>query len=138
MTLSTIQQVVSFRLAAERYALDILNVQEIIRPLPITPVPLTPNWIAGVINLRGQIVPLIHLAPRLGLGAEPLQASTRFIIVRSQDESIGLVVDQVMEGLLVREREKILPPTFVVEKVLKEMRAFTAAMNGPIDTGLDT
>lgn len=103
MSLAEIQQVVSFRLAAERYALDILNVQEIIRPLPITPVPLTPDWIAGVINLRGQIVPLIHLARRLGLAAEPLDASTRFIIVRSQEESIGLVVDQVMEVWVLSE-----------------------------------
>ena len=59
-------QVVSFRLHKEVYALDILYVQEIIRVLPVTHVPRAADWIAGVINLRGKIIPLLRLATRLG------------------------------------------------------------------------
>lgn len=92
-------QVVSFRLQNEVYALDILHVQEIIKVLPVTQVPLSAAWISGVINLRGQIIPLVHLARRMGLQESPMDRNTRFMIVRGQEQSVGLVVDEVLEVL---------------------------------------
>ena len=86
-------QVVSFQIANETYALDILNVQEINRTTKVTKVPLTKNWIEGVINLRGQIVPLINLRKRFGLPPRPYDKKTRFIIIKNRGLSIGIVVD---------------------------------------------
>lgn len=109
-------QVVSFRLHNEVYALDILYVQEIIRILPVTHVPLAADWIAGVINLRGQIIPLIRLASRLGLAVEPESRSTRFMIVRNREQSIGLVVDEVLEVLRLSSRELETPPSHLAHR----------------------
>lgn len=98
-------QVVSFRLHKEIYALNILYVQEIIKPLSVTPVPLAPAWIAGVINLRGQIIPLIYLAGRLDLEQANDQRDTRFVIVRSREQSVGFIVDEVLEVLRLNPAE---------------------------------
>jgi purine-binding chemotaxis protein CheW len=103
-------QVVTFRLFNEVYALDILYVQEIIRLLPITHVPLAAEWIAGVINLRGQIIPLIRLASRLGLEVEAASRNTRFMSVRNRDQALGLIVDEVLEVLRLSSRVLEPPP----------------------------
>lgn len=103
-------QAVSFRLNNELYALNILDVQEIIKPVPITIVPLAPSWIAGVINLRGQIIPLIRLSQRLGLPGLSKDRSSRFIITRHRERRIGLVVDEVLEVLRLYNESLELPP----------------------------
>ena len=106
----SILQVVSFRLDNEVYALDILRVQEIIKLLPVTHVPHSASWIEGVINLRGQIIPLIHLARRLELSVSPPDRKTRFMIVRSRDQGVGLIVDEVLEVLRLKESQLEPPP----------------------------
>ncbi len=103
-------QVVSFRLYKEIYALNILYVQEIIKPLSVTHVPLASPWIAGVINLRGQIIPLIYLSRRLGLEQATYQRDTRFVIVRSREQSVGFVVDEVLEVLRLNADKTEPPP----------------------------
>lgn len=103
-------QVVSFRLHKEVYALDILAVQEIIKVLPVTTVPLAMPWIAGVINLRGQILPLMALGNRLELPIAPHTRNTRFMIVKGREQSVGLVVDEVLEVLRLPERALEAPP----------------------------
>ncbi|MBT9546046.1 MAG: chemotaxis protein CheW [Candidatus Sericytochromatia bacterium] len=109
-------QVVSFRLENEIYSLDILCVQEIIKALPVTQVPLTVSWIEGVINLRGQILPLINLASRLGLKPSPYQRDTRFVIVRGREQNVGLVVDEVQEVLRLPVSLLEPAPTTAVDK----------------------
>lgn len=109
-------QVVSFRLHNEVYALDILHVQEIIRVLPVTHVPRSADWIAGVINLRGQIIPLIRLASRLGLEVEASGRNTRFMIVRHHDQPLGLVVDEVLEVLRLGARVLEPPPSHLAHR----------------------
>lgn len=107
---NTVLQVVSFRLHNEVYALDILAVQEIIKILPITTVPLAMPWIAGVINLRGQILPLMTLGVRLELPPAPYSRNTRFMIVRGREQSVGLVVDEVLEVLRLPQSALEPPP----------------------------
>lgn len=109
-------QVVSFRLENEIYSLDILCVQEIIKALPVTQVPLTPPWLEGVINLRGQILPLINLAVRLGLKSAPYQRNTRFVIVRGREQNVGLVVDEVQEVLRLPLSQLEPAPATAVDK----------------------
>lgn len=109
-------QVVSFRLSNEVYALDILNVQEIIRVLPITHVPRAMDWVQGVINLRGQIIPLLCPAQRLHLVVDPITRHSRFIIMRQRDQAIGLIVDEVLEVLRIPPQALEAPPQHLAHR----------------------
>ncbi len=90
-------QVVIFYLAGVRYGIDILQVQEIIRMVGITPVAETSIAVEGVINLRGQIIPIINLSRRLGLPEKEKDQNTRVIVVVSNEKKVGLIVDLVLE-----------------------------------------
>ena len=90
-------QVVAFRLRKEEYGFNILNVQEIKGLTDITRVPFASDFIKGVINLRGSVLPVIDLKRRLGLQDTPYTDSTRIIIVKIDDVSVGMLVDAVSE-----------------------------------------
>lgn len=94
-------QLVAFKLNREEYGVSILYVQEIKRLTDITRVPYTPDFIKGVINLRGSVLPVIDLKKRLGLLDEPYSEDTRIIIVKVEEISIGMIVDAVTEVLEV-------------------------------------
>lgn len=91
------QQLVVFRLGTEEYGVDILQVQEIKRMLEITRVPQAPDFIEGVINLRGQIIPVLDLRRRFGFPAAERTADARIIVVNIGELVIGLIVDTVLE-----------------------------------------
>ncbi len=97
----TADQFLSFLIADEEYGIEILKVQEIKSWGPYTPLPKSPDYVLGVINLRGAIVPIIDLRARFGLPTTDYTATTAVIIVRtggSEDARIiGLVVDSVSE-----------------------------------------
>lgn len=107
-------QLVAFKLNREEYGVSILYVQEIKRLTDITRVPYTPDFIKGVINLRGSVLPVIDLKKRLGLADEPYSEDTRIIIVKVEDISIGMIVDAVTEVLEV-DPEHIEAPGAVVD-----------------------
>ena len=87
------------RVATESYALPILSIHEIIRMQPITHIPNTRSCVLGVINLRGQIIPVVSLRERLHMpDAEPAK-STRIVIVNDHDGVIGMIVDSVHQVL---------------------------------------
>ena len=90
-------QVVAFKLRNEEYGFSILNVQEIKGLTDITRVPFAPDFIKGVINLRGSVLPVIDLKKRLGLEDTPYTANTRIVIVRHDEISVGMLVDAVTE-----------------------------------------
>lgn len=90
-------QVVAFRLRKEEYGFNILNVQEIKGLTDITRVPFASDFIKGVINLRGSVLPVIDLKKRLGLQDTPYTDSTRIVIVKIDDISVGMLVDAVSE-----------------------------------------
>ena len=94
-------QLVAFKLSKEEYGVSILHVQEIKRLTDITRVPYTPDFIKGVMNLRGSVLPVIDLKKRLGLVEEPYSEDTRIIIVKVDDISIGMIVDAVTEVLAI-------------------------------------
>lgn len=94
-------QLVAFKLSKEEYGVSILHVQEIKRLTDITRVPYTPEFIKGVMNLRGSVLPVIDLKKRLGLVEEPYSEDTRIIIVKVDDISIGMIVDAVTEVLAI-------------------------------------
>ncbi|MBP3232784.1 chemotaxis protein CheW [Anaerovibrio sp.] len=90
-------QVVAFKLRNEEYGFSILNVQEIKGLTDITRVPFAPEFIKGVINLRGSVLPVIDLKRRLGLEDTPYTANTRIVIVQFDEVSVGMLVDAVTE-----------------------------------------
>jgi purine-binding chemotaxis protein CheW len=92
-------QVVSFRLGSEEYGVDISQVQEIIRMVEITHVPRAPKFMEGVINLRGQLIPIIDLRTRFGMQRIDKTKSTRIIVTEIGNKRVGIVVDSVSEVL---------------------------------------
>jgi purine-binding chemotaxis protein CheW len=113
---SELIQLVSFAIGKEQFGVVILMVQEIIRMVPITSIPNSPDFIEGVINLRGHIIPVIDLRKRLKLGplAEENKNNTRILIVNVQDRVTGFIVDAVSEVLKVPKSFIEPPPDIVV------------------------
>ena len=94
-------QLVSFHVGDEEFGLDILRVQEIIRIQPLTRVPNLPDYIDGVINLRGKVIPVIGLRKRLGLDKQSADKRTRIVVVDVHGQVLGFVVDSVSEVLRI-------------------------------------
>lgn len=94
-----IKQYVVFRLGNEEYGIDIQKVQIIERIQSITRVPKSPFFIKGVINLRGEIIPVMSLRNKFDLEEDKYDDETRIIIVKIDDNQIGMIVDQVIEVL---------------------------------------
>ncbi len=90
-------QVIVFKLGDERYRVDISQVREIIRPTQITRIPNAPDFVEGVINLRGQITTIINLRKRFGLPPKEIDNDTRIIVVEYDNAVIGMMVDTVNE-----------------------------------------
>jgi len=90
-------QVIVFNLGEERYGVDISQVREIIRPTQITRIPNAPDFVEGVINLRGQITTIINLRKRFGMEPKPIDNNTRIIVVEFDNAVIGMMVDTVSE-----------------------------------------
>lgn len=94
-------QVVSFKLGDEEFGLDILRVQEIIRLQELTHVPNSPVFVDGVINLRGEVIPVIALRRRCGLPVQEHDKQTRIVVLEVQNMVLGLIVDSVSEVLRI-------------------------------------
>ncbi|BBB93162.1 MAG TPA: chemotaxis protein CheW [Methylomusa anaerophila] len=106
-------QLVVFKLGREEYGIGILQVQEIKRMTDITRVPHTPEYIKGVMNLRGSVLPVIDLKKRLSLPPQDYTDDTRIIIVKVEDITVGMIVDAVSEVAAV-DSDHIEPPQTVV------------------------
>jgi len=107
-------QLVTFNLGSEEFALDILLVQEINRRVEITKVPKTPEFVEGVINLRGKIVPVLDLRKRFGLVGHEFTAQSRIIVVNIDNRVLGLMVDSVSEVVQIPARTIEPAPPLVV------------------------
>jgi len=103
-------QVVSFEIGTEEYAVDILEVQEIIRMVEITSVPKAPHYVEGVINLRGKVIPIVDLRSRLGLSAVEYTKDTRIVVVDVSRIILGFIVDSVSEVLRIPSNLIESPP----------------------------
>ncbi|MDX2455122.1 chemotaxis protein CheW [Desulfosarcina sp.] len=109
------RQLVGFFIGEEMFGVDILTVQEIIRDSPITPIPDAPDFLEGVINLRGSIIPVIDLRKRLKLvQSAHLDPDVWIIILTVEGRVTGFVVDRVTKVLHVPESSIKPPPDIVV------------------------
>ncbi len=106
----------TFQLAEEGYGIGILKVREIIGMLPVTPVPQTPGFLKGVINLRGQVIPVVDLRLKFGLREEDYTERTSIIVVEvkglASNIPIGIVVDTVSEVINIQAQDIEPAPTF--------------------------
>ncbi|MDE5681413.1 chemotaxis protein CheW [Taurinivorans muris] len=96
-----ILQLVSFKLGEEEFAVDILIVNDIIRLVPITPVPHAPHFIEGVINLRGRILPVVSFRKRFHMPEVEQTNQTRIIVMVWENQLVGFLVDSVSEVLRI-------------------------------------
>ena len=112
-----IVQLVGFVVGEEEYAIPILNIQEIIKPIEYTRVPSVPDYVLGVFNLRGNVIPLIDLRKRFSLNVTKQSPSTRYIVMKDEDNIAGFVIDRLTEAIRIN-RNRIDPPpeTLVKDK----------------------
>ena len=97
-----LMQLVSFKLGSEEFGIDILKVQEINRIVEITHVPKSPDFVEGIINLRGKVIPIIDLRKKFGLEQKEYTKNTRIIVIELEGGRItGFIVDSVSEVLRI-------------------------------------
>ena len=113
-----LMQIVSFRLGDEEFGIDILRVQEIIRLQDLTHVPNSPDFVEGVINLRGSVIPIIALRKRFGLPEEAHDRQTRIIVIEIEGMVLGFIVDSVSEVLRIPVSTVVPPPR--LERIERE------------------
>jgi len=110
------QQYLTYFLAEEEYGINIQKVKEIIEYTAITKVPKVSRWIRGVINLRGNVVPVVDLAVRFGLEERPITKTTCIIIVEVQQETekavMGVIADAVNQVIALNAEDIEEPPAF--------------------------
>ena len=98
-------QWVTFRLDKEVYGIEVMQVQEVLRVTEITPVPGAPDYILGIINLRGNVVTVLDTRKRFGLPPKEIDDLSRIVIIESTDQVVGMLVDSVAEVVYLRYSE---------------------------------
>ena len=112
-------ELLGFMVSDEQYALDILEVKEIVRLHAITSVPRSPPWLKGIVTLRGVIVPIFDLRSRLGLAEIEYGPETRIVVVYRGEEFAGLIVDGITQVMRLPV-EAIEPPPQTIGPVEAE------------------
>lgn len=110
-------QLVIFGLAGEEFGMNISQVREIIRMQDITPMPKAPEFIKGVINLRGQIIAVMDLAHRFGLAETERTEKTRIVVTEVKENTVGLIVDEVPEVLRLSEDDIDPTPEMIESQI---------------------
>jgi purine-binding chemotaxis protein CheW len=129
-------QLVGFRLDNEDYAIAITKIQEIILIKPITRIPQVPDFIEGLINLRGSVIPIVNLRKRFGLLPRELDDETRIIVVNVHDKTVGCIVDAVTQVMRIN-RDQIQPPPLGVLAVNHQYLAGLAKLDDRLMIILD-
>ncbi|MFA6583612.1 MAG: chemotaxis protein CheW [Elusimicrobiaceae bacterium] len=114
-----IVQLVCFRLDKEEYAVDIVRVQEVIRIQSITHVPQMPDFVLGVINIRGNIVPLFDLRAAFQLPKKPFDEHTKILVLNVGGQSFSIIVDEILDNVKL-ESHKIDPAPSIKLKMDRE------------------
>ena len=104
-------QWVTFRLGGETYGINVMQVQEVLRYSDIAPVPGAPEYVLGIINLRGNVVTVIDTRKRFGLPPDEITDNTRIVIIEAEKQVIGILVDSVAEVVYLHASEIETPPS---------------------------
>jgi purine-binding chemotaxis protein CheW len=106
-------QFLAFQLGPEEYALDITRISEIIKPREYTDIPRVPDFILGLISLRGVVVPVFDLRRRFKLGETRIDAASRVVVCKEDDVTVGLLVDSIKQVIRLAA-DRIEPPPAVL------------------------
>lgn len=110
---------VCFQLGDEQYALDIARVHEVLRLIPITRVPQMPDFVLGVINARGNIIPVFDLHRKFGLRGKALNEKTKIVVVDVREAPVCFVADELLDNVKI-ERSSIAPVSHGKFKIPQE------------------
>ncbi len=110
MTKPRTVKIVSFRLGADYFAADIFSVERVLRHQAPTAVPNVPEWIDGVVEYQGRVLPVVSLRRRFQLPAADATPDTRILVIKSEGEWVGVVVDAVLEVTSLDEAQVSPPP----------------------------
>ena len=116
------RELISFCIGEQEYCVDIMAVREIRGWTPSTPLPQTPGYIRGVINLRGAVLPVMDLAARMGLPPVEPSARSVIIVVKVSERLVGLLVDAVSDILSITDEMVQPPPDVACDRVRSFVR----------------
>jgi purine-binding chemotaxis protein CheW len=108
-----VKQIIGFTIGAEEYGLELLRVREVIRMRQVTWLPKAPSCLKGIINLRGEVIPIVDLRTRFGLRAVESGAATRVIVVEVEGRPVGIVVDSASQVVRVPTDQFEAPPAAI-------------------------
>ncbi|CAK4067150.1 chemotaxis protein CheW [Vibrio sp. MarTm2] len=112
-------QWVTFQLEEETYGINVMQVREVLRYTEIAPVPGAPDYVLGIINLRGNVVTVIDTRSRFGLIEGEITDNTRIIVIESEHQVIGILVDSVAEVVYLRSSEIDTTPSVGTDESAK-------------------
>ncbi|MDK9809274.1 chemotaxis protein CheW [Vibrio sp. D406a] len=112
-------QWVTFQLEEETYGINVMQVREVLRYTEIAPVPGAPDYVLGIINLRGNVVTVIDTRSRFGLMEGEVTDNTRIIVIESERQVIGILVDSVAEVVYLRSSEIDTTPSVGTDESAK-------------------
>lgn len=113
-------QLVIFQLGGEEFGVEIVKVQEIIRMPDITHIPQSPDFVEGVINLRGKIIVVINLDKRFNLNLKEVDENSRIIVVEIENNVVGMIVDSVNEVLRIPKSSVEPAPDLVLSQISRD------------------
>ena len=113
-------QLVSFELDREEYGIEVLKVREIIRMITITHMPNSPQYVEGIINLRGKIIPVVSMRKKFGLPELESGSQTRIVVMDIGGELMGFIVDSVSEVIRISGSEIQPPPSMGAGEIDQE------------------
>ena len=123
------RELISFRIGAQEFCVDIMSVREIRGWTPATALPQAPAFVRGVINLRGAVLPIVDLGARLGLGAADPTARHVIIVAQVEKQIVGLLVDAVSDILTVSD-DMIQPTPDVASEMVRNFVRGLLAIDG--------
>ncbi|KXI27952.1 chemotaxis protein CheW [Paraglaciecola hydrolytica] len=112
-------QWVTYKLGEETYGINVMQVQEVLRYTEIAPVPGAPDYVLGIINLRGNVVTVIDTRSRFGLPSSDISDNSRIVIIESDDQVVGIMVDSVAEVVYLKASEIDSAPNVGTEESAK-------------------
>ncbi|ELR65088.1 Positive regulator of CheA protein activity (CheW) [Photobacterium marinum] len=112
-------QWVTFQLEDETYGINVMQVREVLRYSEIAPVPGAPDYVLGIINLRGNVVTVIDTRSRFGLMPGEITDNTRIVIIEAEKQVVGILVDSVAEVVYLRSSEIDTTPSVGTEESAK-------------------
>jgi purine-binding chemotaxis protein CheW len=114
-----ILQYVTFQLDHETYGINVMQIQEVLRYTEIAPVPGAPDYVLGIINLRGNVVTVIDTRKRFGLAESEVSDNTRIVVIEVDNQVVGILVDSVAEVVYIRQSEMETAPNVGNEESAK-------------------